>query len=225
MTEPSEIENWTVNRPAQSTLIADPDLRPRVNLATFARAVGISRQAASKAAKSGRIRVDADGKVDLHVALRDYVNHTHPASLKTRQLRDAAVAQRTAAEQARYWRDQAEAARQALAELETSERERARAARTAIRYATNDALARAMASLADDLAHLGVALAGRHGAERLRRALDRGALAELVYRRAWRELSPALAAAIAADDAPVTAPAEQDPAADAPLFANLEESS
>lgn len=223
MTRPNENPSGGPWDADQTTIVPPPDLRLRVRPAELARILGVSRQAVGKAIKSGRVRVDADGRVDPQRATRDWLRNTHPASMKARALRDAAAAQRSAQEQARHWRAEAKAARQALAEAEATERERARAARTALRYAASDALARALPRLADDLAHHAVALAERHGGDRLRRALDRGALAELVYRRAWAVLSPALAEAIAEDTAQAGALADPDPAAAAPLFADLEE--
>lgn len=221
MTEPSEIENRTAKTPDQATMVPAPDLRLRVRPAEFARIIGVSRQAVAKAVKAGRIRVDADGRVDPQRATRDWIARTHPASMRARALRDAAAAQRSAQEQARHWRAEAEAARQALAEAEGTERERARAIRTACRFATSDAMAGALPRVADDLARLAVALAERHTAERLRRAVERGTLAALAYRAAWRALSPALAGALAEDCERAAAPV--DPAAAAPLFADHSE--
>lgn len=196
----------------QTTMIAPPDLRLRVLPAELARILGVSKQAVAKAIRAGRIRVDADGKLDPAAATRDWLRNTHPASMRSRVLRDAAAAQRTAADQAAYWRAEAEEARAALA----SERERASAVRTATAYAALDAVAATLPAVADDLAQLAVDLAERHGAPRLRRAHDRGALSALAYRRAWRALAPALRDALGADAD--TAPDTRDPAADALLF-------
>jgi hypothetical protein len=212
----SEIPDHRERDARQTTMIAPPDLRLRVRPAELARILGVSKQGVAKAIKAGRIRVDADGKLDPAVATRDWVRNTHPASMRSRVLRDAAVAQRTAADQAAYWRSEAAEARAALA----SERERARAVRSAMAYAVSDALARSLCAASADLAHLAVALAERHGPDRLRRSQSRGGLAALIYRRAARLLVPALDAAsgLAEVVAATERAVDPDPAADAPLF-------
>jgi hypothetical protein len=217
MTKDRHIAENAVSTGPQATWIAPADLRLRVRPAELARILGVTRQAVAKAIRAGRIRVDADGRVDPHRATREWIANTHPGSMRARVLRDAAIAERSAMEQARYWQAEAEAARQSLAESEASERERARAIRTACRFAISDALASALPKLASDLVCAAVALAEKHRPDRLRRAVDRGVLADLVYRRAWRVLEPALAASIA-ENAEDAAHAAAPPAAVAPLF-------
>jgi hypothetical protein len=181
--------------PQQTTMVAPPDLRLRVRPAELARIFGVSKQGVSKAIRSGRIRVDADGRLDPAVATRDWLKNTHPASMRSRVMRDASAAQRTAADQAAHWRAEADEARAALA----TERERARAVRTAAAHAALDALAETLPAVADGLSQLAVDLAERHGAARLQRAHGRGALSGLAYRHAWRVLAPALLEALGAD--------------------------
>jgi hypothetical protein len=220
MTKDRHIAESMGSNGPQATWIATADLRLRVRPAELARILGVTRQAVAKAIKAGRVRVDADGLVDPHRATREWIANTHPGSMRARVLRDAAIAERSATEQARYWQAEAEAARQSLAESEASERERARAIRTACRFAISDALASALPGLASDLVCAAVALAEKHNGDRLRRAIDRGVFAQLLYRRAWRVLEPALAASIAEDAAHAAAPADPYPAAAAPLFAD-----
>ena len=77
--------------PAPSTLPFDPrDLvEMRVLPAQFARMVGVSKQAVSKAIAIGKITLGPDGRLDPKKALREYLNNSDPARVRVRTFRQA----------------------------------------------------------------------------------------------------------------------------------------
>jgi hypothetical protein len=83
------VDSGTPPRP--STLPFDPaDLTEmRVLPAQFARMLGISRQAVSKAIKNGKVVLGADGRMDPRKALRQYLDNSDPARIRVRTFRQA----------------------------------------------------------------------------------------------------------------------------------------
>lgn len=91
MTDAPEMPPSAEPPPPASTLpFAPGDLMElRVLPSQFARMVGISKQAVSKAIQAGRLTLGPDGRLDPKRAVREYMETTHPARVRARVFRSA----------------------------------------------------------------------------------------------------------------------------------------
>ena len=151
----------------------------RGSRATLARVLGVSRSAVGKAIAAGRIQgPGSDGLLDLRASVAAWARNTHPGRVRARALRS--VAEEAAALRARI----ASLENDALAHRNTLASENAR--ERAVSVGLQDRAAMAVARMAENLAGACARLADAHSPQRIRAALESGALAWLVVRAAGR---------------------------------------
>lgn len=126
MTSDEEMNETTEQQGGASTWLPfDPQdmATVRVRPATFARMMGVSKQAVSKWIASEKIRLGADGRLDPNEAARQVVQNSDPGRLRARVLRSATEETSALRKEVERFRSEVEAAKQRVNYLEALTRE------------------------------------------------------------------------------------------------------